>query len=160
MNRLDIDSMGDKVGAFKNDLGFPLIDPPQNITEIITKISNGSILKTMSGLELQEYSVILSSYALYLSIQENQLDAKIHWAESNIKFIVGKNVQAVNGYGFNEKDAFIRATEVNAVELHDIKLEMQTQKEAIKFTSMRIHNLAEHLRSLGIEKTKEHRYRD
>lgn len=158
MNRLDMEDMGDRIQSFKTDIRFPLIDPPDNITEIITKVSNGTTLKALSGIELQEYAIILSSYALYLSMQENQIEAKFNWAENNIKFIVGKNLQEVEGYGFNEKDSYIRANEPTAVTLHDKKLEFQAKKESIKFIAMKIHNLADHLRSLGLEKTKERRY--
>lgn len=150
--------MGSKIQLFKTDINFPHIDPPKNITEIITKVSNYNIIQHMTSAELQEYAVILTCYSLYLSIQENSVEAQTNWAENNIKFIVGKNLESVNGYGFLEKDSYIRANEPLAVELHDKKLEFQAKKESIKFIAMKIYNLAEHLRSLGIEKAKERKF--
>lgn len=157
-NRLNMDEMGDKIQSFKTDINFPTIDPPNNITDIITKVSSGALIRNLSSMELMEYATILSSYSLYLSIQENRLDSLCGWCDSNIKFIVGKTVKDVEAYSFAEKDAYIRAHETNAVELHDQLLEHKAKKESIKFIAHKMHNLAEHLRGMASEKSKEKRY--
>lgn len=101
-----------------------------------------------------EYAVLLGNYSLYLTMQENRYTAFVGWCESNLKIIVGKNIQNVEGY-FNEKDTFIRATETHAVELSDMKLIAQAKLDSIKWIAQKIQHMSSIIERLSNEKSKE-----
>ena len=139
--RLDTAEMAAILDSFKSDLKFPMVDPVNDMTEILTKINNRAFLKTLSPVETMEYAVLISNYSFYLTSQENRLIAFIGWAESNLKIIVGKNLRETEGY-FNEKDLYIRSHEENAIKLCDMKLVAETKLNTIKWQSQKLQLLS------------------
>lgn len=153
-NRADAHEAASYIQSFKTDIGLPLVDPINEMTEILTKFNDRPYIKSLSPVELMEYSLLLGNYSLYLTMQENRLIAFINWCESNIKIIVGKNLNEVSGY-FNEKDSYIRANEKTALELSDMKLVAQAKIDSIKWISTKIQHISDILDRLSHEKSKE-----
>lgn len=153
-NRLDPKEAAIALQNYKTEIGFPLIDPINNMTEVLTKLNDKGFLRSLSPSEVLEYSLLLGNYSLYLTIQENRMTAFINWCENNLKIVVGKNLNEVSGY-FNEKDCYIRANEKSAIELTDLKTVAQVKLDSIKWISPKIQYMSDVLSRLSNEKSKE-----
>lgn len=151
-NRHDVAEFTTAVEIMKSNMNFPNIKPPKNIGAILDIVSDTDAIRKLSGEQVAEYSVVLSAYSLYLGMEENRYTTFLNWCEGNMAFIVGKFVQDVDGYGFNEKNAYIRANEEHAVELNAKKLMAETKLTTIKFLSGKMDILAKQLQSLAYEK--------
>jgi hypothetical protein len=146
-----------EIELFKAEIHFPQIKPISNIQEIFNKVSDLTFIKSLSSYELMEYNLQLNYYALYLLTQENRLKSYINWCESNIKYLVGKNLDQVTGYGFSEKETKIRSVEENAVALDIEILKSKAKLDTIYFMSQKIQSLSDCLKNLSFEKSKMYR---
>lgn len=154
INRFDPDDVKSQIEMMKAELFFPSLEPPQNIQVIMKQLSDLTVLKSLSPMDLSEYSVLLDHYGLFLTTQENRLKSYLNWCESNIKYIVGKNIDKSYGYGFNEKDAFIRSNDMTAHDLEFKKLGVQAKLDTIQFMSLKISRLSDTVHNLAVEKHK------
>lgn len=153
-NRFDTDEMVSHINEFKEEINFPSVVSSVEIQEIINKLSDRNILRMMGPDELAEYGVVLNQYALFLTIQENRYKAYLHYCESNIKYIVGRELQNCNEYGFEAKNLQIRSTNTTAQELETQKITAEIKLEYIKNISFKIQSLTESIRNLVFEKHK------
>lgn len=150
-NRLKPLEIRERLEIFKAEIRFPSIKPPDKISDILNKLIDISTLKVLTAEQLSEHMVLLAGYNLYLCEQENRLIATINWCESNIKYIIGKNVDQIEGF-FTEKELKIRANEQNAQELEKIKLEMQVKLDSIKNLGFKIDFVTNNLKNLYYER--------
>ncbi len=138
-------------------INMPLIRPPTELQKIINDTGNKALLATLNPRDTVEYAILLNSYALYLTMAENKLLAEYNLYENTIKRIVGENVAEVNGYGFNEKDTYIRANEPHAKDLESKKTSIQVEIDSMKYLSQKFQMLAENLKNLSFAKKIESR---
>lgn len=148
------DEIAERLEVMKSEIFFPDLKPAKNISDIINILSNIESLRKLAPQDLAEYSVVLACYSMFLTTQENRISSYINWCESNLKYIVGKNLSQLTGY-FEEKNLTIRSSEEHCVQLDKIKLEAQVKLDSIKFTSQRIEFLVQTLKSLMWEKKRE-----
>lgn len=153
-DRYSSKEMGDLIRSYKIEIGFPAIDTPKGVTEILAKVSNYSTLKVLTSVELIEYATVLQCYAFYLTCEEGRHKAYLNWLENNIAHIVGKNLNEVQGY-WNEKNSYIRATEPLAAELGKYSLTAQAKLDSIAWSSQKIGAVAKQLETLADAKIKE-----
>jgi hypothetical protein len=154
-NRFISDEFAEKLESFKAEIFFPNLTPPDNINQIIQKVSSANLIKTLSITDIAENMVLLSSYSLFLTKEENRLNAYINWCESNIKFIVGQQMNQISGY-FQEKDLFIRSNDTNAIKLGELKLIAEVKLNSIKFIAQKISYLSDKLESFMFARKKEY----
>lgn len=156
-NRFDKNQAVDELNLFKAEIAYPELKPPENIQDILSSLLSLNKLKTFGPVELNEYSVLLSAYALFLTNQENKSKTEINWCESNIKHIVGRELINTDGYGFVEKDHRIRSTHDVAKKLEAKKLEAQLKIDYIQNMSLKLHHITETLKNLAYEKARQRR---
>ena len=152
MNRYDDEEMGLDIESMRSDIKYPNIKPPNNINKILEEVSNLEILRKLDPMSVMEYASIVAYYSLYLSGEINKLEAYAKWCESNIKFIIGKRCQDINGY-FTEKESYIRAHDELASSLDEKRIKAQTKFETLKFMNQKMQFLSETLQSLAKEKS-------
>lgn len=153
-NRLRPEEIQDRLVSFKSEIYFPEFRPPENIQDLVNKSSNINLLRAMTPMDLHESCVLLLSYSMYLTSQENSLKSFINWCESNLKYIVGGHLQDVQAYSFAEKDVSIRANVPQAAELETRKQAAQVKLDHLIFLSKKLEMLAESMRNLAYEKHK------
>ena len=153
-NRFVADEFAERIETFKAEIFFPDFTPPDNIKDIIQNISKADVLKTLGPSDLNEYAVLLSSYSLFLTQEENRLNAYINWCESNIKFIVGKEVENAFGSFYQERDLWVRAHDANAINLGTAKLSAEVKLNSIKFIAQKVQYLSERLEGLSYAKSR------
>ena len=152
--RIKSEEIAERLEIMKSDIFFPDLKPNKNINEIINQISNIESLRKLAPRDIAEYSTILATYSLFLITQENRIQSYINWCESNLKYLVGKNLPQLTGY-FEEKNLIIRSSEEHCINLDKIKLECQVKLDSIKMVSQKIEFLVQTLRNLMWEKKKE-----
>lgn len=148
----DFQQLAIEIEKFKSEIRLPNFQPPKDIQEVIQVCSDRQAINNMSPIHLQEMAVVLSSYALYLTYQENRILSYTNWCEANIKGIVGRELQNSSAYSFNEKDLSIRSNNEYCVELNGVKLENETKLLLIKNLSYKIMALSERIENLAKEK--------
>lgn len=153
-NRFDLGEMGEKVEVMKSEIGFPEIKASPNIVQIINNLSDLTFIQKLHPTTISEYSVLLSSYSLYLTTQENKYKAYVQWCEANLEHLVGTLLGEAPGYGFEEKNLVIRANHEKCKELNDQKLIAVTKLEVIRNTSIKLEFIANTLKNLYFEKRK------
>lgn len=153
-NRFDLGEMGEKVEVMKSEIGFPEIRASPNIVQIINNLSNIDFIQKLHPTTISEYSVLLASYSLYLTTQENKYKAYVNWCEANLEHLVGTLLPDAIGYGFDEKNLVIRANHDKCRELNDQKLIAMTKLEVIRNTSIKLEFVCNTLKNLYFEKRK------
>lgn len=154
-NRLDEKEVQAKIESFKADISYPHFRAPENINTVISDVVNLVKLRKACIRDILEYNIILNSYSLFLASQESRLKAYIGWCESNCKFIVGQNIDKSPGYGFDEKNTYLRANMKELQELENKKLLAQTKADYISFITNKIYALVESLKDLRFEMLRE-----
>lgn len=154
MNRLNLDEAKQNIEIFKSEIYFPSIKVNASIHDLIKDCESVNTLRGLSSEELLNMAVVLANYSLFLLTEENRLKSFRNWCESNIKYIVGQNLQNAPGYGFTEKDIYIRANDTIAQELDSQKLLIEAKLDIIHFLSQKIQNLSEILKNLAYEKNR------
>lgn len=149
-SRYDPKEVSDDLEKMRSSMRFPNIEAPSNIDEIFQKLTNSN-LSAMSATMLYEYSIRLAAYAIYVKKEINSSKAKYDWCEANIKYIVGKQMSQMVGnyYGYNEKDAYIRGNDPEAMKLDQMALTSKARlnslyglDEQIRFLSTQVNSLA------------------
>lgn len=153
-NRFVADEFADRIETFKADIFFPDFTPPENIKEVIQNISKADVLKTLGPEDLNQHAVLLASYSLFLTQEENRLNSYINWCEANIKFIVGRELENAFGSYYQEKELWIRAHNVNAADLSTAKLSAQVKLDSIKYIAQKVQYLSERLEGLSYAKSR------
>lgn len=157
-NRFESDEVTERLESAKAEMFFPNIQPPKDIEDIINNMTRQGNIRAMGPQEVTEYAVVLSSYSLYLSIQENRYTSFINWCESNIKYIVGREINNIDislrGY-FPTMDAWIRSNNPTAMELDNRKCTAQVKLDSIKFIAQRIQFLTDTLKNLSFQKNRK-----
>jgi len=153
-NRFDIKEMGSHIELMKSEMGFPEVRAPENINTLVNNLSNLEYLTKLSPLMISEYSVLLSTYSMYLAAQENKLNAYHDWCEANIKHLVGQLLEEAPGYGFQEKDLSIRSNHPTAAELCEKQLIAKTKLLVIKGISLKLEFICGTLKNLYYEKAR------
>lgn len=156
INRFDADKVAEQLEGFKADIYWSNLTPPANIQNILRDVTDQSRLRAFDSETISEYAVLLGAYSAYLTGQENRLTSYVNWCETNIKYIVGKQLADAPGYGFSEKDCYIRANDANAAGLEVKKMQTQAKLDAIKYLSQKMAFLSESLKNLGFEKRKSY----
>lgn len=154
LNRFDLGEMGEKVESMKAEIGFPEIKTSPNVITIINNLSDIGFIQKLHPTTISEYSVLLSTYSLYLTTQENKFKAYVNWCEANLQHLVGTLIGEAPGYGFEEKNQVIRSNYDKAKELEEQKLIAVTRLEVIRNTSIKLEFICNTLRNLYFEKAK------
>lgn len=152
--RLKTEEFAEQIETMKAEIYLPEFSPPENIQTIIKSLSSQEAISNLSVEEIAEYMVLIAKYSLDITLYENRLHSYHNWCESNLKYIVGKNLANVQAYSFAEKDHAIRSTEPHAVKLDNIKLSFQTRIDNIKYISQKLQLLYDALKNMQISKMK------
>lgn len=146
--------LAEVVTLFKAEIRYPDIKPSADVQRFLEQSSDLNFLKGLNSLELTEYAVVLANYSIFITTQENRLKTYINYLESQIKTIVGKNVSNAAGYGFAEKDCYIRANETHAIALEEMKIKEEVKLGHLYFLSQKLQFLAECLKNYAYEKSR------
>ena len=157
-NRLDEKEMAAELEIMKSQLVLPNSAPLEDIEKALESVSNLKILQTLSPTTLSEYSVILGRYSFDLNLYENKTNSFIKWCESNIEYIIGRNLANTPYTFFTEKANYIRANEEHAIALDKAKHVAETKLAYIKFLSQKMAFLSDRVKDLALTKNKEQRY--
>lgn len=157
-NRFSADEHILMLETMKAEINFPQLRVPPNINTILNQSSDFALLKTLSPEDLSEYAVLLASYSLYLSIEENRYKSYIDWCENNIRTIIGQemmNIPPEIGTYFNNIDYYIRGNHSLAKELDVKKSLAQLKYTTIHKLNDRMNILIKALESLSYTKGKK-----
>lgn len=154
MNRLIPDETKVEVEKMKAGIAFPNLKAYSDISDLINALGTPHVLQKLSPLDLAERAVTLSVYSLALTAEESRIRSYVNWCEANLKYIVGKKLDAAPGYGFNEKDAYIRANEEMAQTIDENRLMAQAKLDQLSFIAQKIHYIADAIKNLAYEKNK------
>ena len=152
-DRFDINEAADLLKEYKEEIKFPTLKPPQDIEFILDNLGSNEYIKSLCREDISSLMVSLSLYSLFLTSQEARLKTYVNFCESNIKFIVGENMNSMQGY-FNEKDLAIRATNDLAKDYEAKKLSAHLKLDSIMFISQKLEKLGDVLKTLYFEKKK------
>lgn len=151
MDRYDLKGIAEGIEIKRSEFQFPKISPPVNIQIIMNHVQQGQIT-TFDSVTLYGFAVELAQYALYLAIEINRLQAKAKCLESNLKHIVGKNLENAVGFTFQEKDHSIRANDNLAASYEEAKLSLSAQIDTFNFVDRKVSFVAELIRDLARNK--------
>lgn len=152
MSRFDSKIMSANIQLMKTEMKLPTIKPSNDIQSIIDNITNGK-MNGISAYDLYGYASKLSVYSLYIKGEINSLKSKLDWLEGNIKNIVGKNIRNVEGYGYNEKESFIRANDEIASELDAQSLATKAKINILWGIDEKIHYLSNIIQNVAKERS-------
>ncbi len=153
-NRLSSEEPAKQLDEMRAELMMPDISPPDGIDALLSNIGNQQFIQALGPMEIGEYMVMLSAYMFYLAQYENKIQSYSNWCESNIKYIIGKNLANTPSTFFTEKDYYIRSNEPNAQKLDKIKLGLQVRLDNLKNLSFRLNNVYDAMKILQVTKMK------
>lgn len=78
----DVNIHQEKLDQWVGFLGLPKVEPERSKVEEILEIPF-AILQSLSYIELAEYGVVLSQYALFLQKKSNECQAFLDWAKTS-----------------------------------------------------------------------------
>ncbi|KKM13342.1 hypothetical protein LCGC14_1717200 [marine sediment metagenome] len=78
----DFEAYKEKLDQWINFLGLPKVEPERSKVEEILELPF-AILQTLSYIELAEFAVMLSQYALFLQKKSNEAQAFLDWAKAS-----------------------------------------------------------------------------
>lgn len=153
-NRFDHADAAEQLELMKAEIHLPNLAPPDGIDEIIKGLSNQEYIRSLDIATICDHMVLLASYMLFLTIYENRVASYFNWCESNIKYIVGKNLDQVPVNYFTEKDWYIRSHEDNAIKLEAMKLTLQVKLDTLKNLGFKLNTIYDALKAMQLAKLK------
>jgi hypothetical protein len=153
-NRFLPDEFAERIESFKAELFWPDLTPPVEIEKILSICNSADSLKNLGAEDIAIYATVISSYAMYLTKEENRLQSYWNWCESNIKFIVGQKVEEAFGSFFQERDWYIRSHEQSAMKLGEVQLSAKVKLDSIRFIGQKLGHLSERLENLSYAKSR------
>lgn len=152
MSRFDQKQMSADIQLMKTEMKIPIIKPSDDVQGIMNTIMNNK-LDGVGIHDLYNYSAKIAVYALYIKGEINSLRAKQDWLESNIKNIVGKNIRNVEGYGYNEKECYIRANDELASQLDEQLINNKAKLNVLYGTDEKLQYIANILQNIAKERS-------
>lgn len=132
---------------FQSVLNLP-VSPPSEEVQTLLSCSRGE-LKRRSREDLAIDAVLLAQYSLYIKRQYNELSARVLWCDTNIKSIVGREINNLeNLYGWQEKYAHIARNDPHAKQLVDMKLTLESRKQVLEELDKKLDFVSQCIRNL------------
>ncbi len=153
-SRFDHSEAAEQLELMKAEIHLPNLAPPEDIDQILKDLSNQEYIRSLDIATISDHMVLLAAYMLYLTIYENRITSYSNWCESNIKYIVGKNLADVPVNYFTEKDWYIRSHEDNAIKLESMKLTLQVKLDTLKNLGFRLNTIYDALKAMQSAKLK------
>lgn len=106
-------------------------------------------LEALTPIQCAEIATYLSNYLIYLQQQVNRENAKVNWASSNIKLIIGKYITQYNDFKYEAKVAQIIHENETANLLEKIRIAAQTRVDSLAYIPNRIDFFVKTLTNLA-----------
>lgn len=157
-NRFDPKEIRAEIDKFKGSVWLPKLEAPENIESVLKELASYQTLRGLDPVKLNEYAVTIAVYSTYLTMEFNRYVTERNWCESNIEHIIGRELENVEGYGYQEKSHKIRSLHPEAIKLDEKKLLAQTKIDYISNVSQKLQFLCEMLKNLAYSKSKQGDY--
>ena len=141
-----IDEVASKLQEFYKEVTFPSITAPKEIQELLN-VSREDI-RNKDKEELSIDAVVLSQYAMYITIQMNKLRAKLSWCDFQIDSIIGRELSNTSGYGFQEKSLIIKRNDEVARSVEQVRSLLLIKLATLKDLDEKIKDISKAILSL------------
>jgi hypothetical protein len=152
----EIKSAKDKLSEFETKL-----DQHEEKIGLIIKprISNylnvtNEEMRKMSKEELDEAAFDLANYGLYLQKEINKHQARVSYAEKEIRIILARECSNYKAYSFEERKLMAIQGNEHASKLEEIRCQEQILLDRLNFMNRRIDVLADRFASYGESKRR------
>lgn len=150
-NRFSGEEVKEDLEFYKAEISFPEFQAPSNIQEAINSLSNH---RTLDPQTLHEKAIDFALYSLYLTQEENKLNALINWCNGNLRVIIGEEASNYPGTWYKEKEDIIIATHEMAKQLDSIRSLASVKLDTIRYMSQRMQILSEALKKFSYSKQR------
>jgi hypothetical protein len=145
-----------ELDAWEASLGLPA-SCPQAVEVEATRLLTiaPEVVRAMSAVALGEAVYCLEQFAFFLQKAANREQARVRWAEENLRRLLGPLLGRQQAYSYEERRMLALAGNASARELDRLRVEAQTRLDRIQYQSRRIEGLARAL--LALQQTKRGR---
>lgn len=158
INRFDANEVRENLDIFKGEISLPKLESPDKIESILQDLSNHMALKRLDPIALNEYAVLLGIYSTYLTMEMNRYITQRNWCDANLQHIIGRELDNVEGYGYQEKSHKIVSLHPEASKLDEKKLLIQTKIDYISGIAQKLQFMCDMLKNLAYSKSKQGDY--
>jgi hypothetical protein len=113
-------------------------------------------LRAMSATQLGEAAFILQQFALHLQRAYNREQARVGWAEENIKRLTARTVGSVKGYSLEERRPLAVSQDELACKFDALRVKAGCRVGRLAYLSAKVEAMARSLMALQQSKRGKH----
>lgn len=111
-------------------------------------------LESLTAEDCAVISAYLSLYALYIQKEHNRESAKVAWTESNLRWVIGREIANVQGYSFEERRLQVIQENIAALKLDQLRTLAQARVNELNYISTKIEYISKSLSNLERAKSR------
>ena len=138
---------------YENHIGMPPHQSPGETAELEDYLTmDRKAIETMSGEECGVIAYRLGQFSYHIQKSQNRENARVVWAENEIKLSIANDLNNYKGYGYQEKSTQAIKGSIHASKVNQILVFAQQRSARLNFVATGLKNLSDLLRSIQINK--------
>jgi len=142
---------------YEHNIGLGPLITEGNSAELDTYMAiDRKTIEAMSGDEAAAVAFRLAQFAFHIQRSQNREDARIKWADNQLKLSIADELNNYKGYGYVEKSSQAIKHNSHASKFNEIIIYATQRSVRLNFISTGLKNMADHMKSIQFNKTRNH----